>query len=781
MRACAYCGTDVPDTDATYCPSCSMPLEGPGLFLCEGSQLQGGKYAIEAVLGQGGFGITYRAVQTNLGSRVAIKELFPDGATRVRDSVQLQGSTRLAAFAEQKRAFIQEAQTVARFHCPGIVRVQDVFEENGTAYMVMEFLDGTTLAERLAVEGALAVGEVEGLANDLSSALAVVHGGRFLHRDIKPENVFLANDGRTVLIDFGSARDFRSGATMQHTRLITPGYAPLEQYAAQAKFGPYTDLYALAGTLYHCLVGEAPPSAPDRTTGAALAPLPSSLPPGLRAAIERSLEVRIEDRPQNVDAFVALIEGRMDGVGRSGAPRSTTSTTDVPRDSGDPTSRGDMVVCGKCGESVSQASGACWRCGWPLPPVATSAAPTPAQAQDDGACPSCGMAVSSHARTCWHCGHALGLGITAPASGMVGPQLGDATSTRRVYGSEMVGVLFVLAAFGAFYGLAWFASLDDPSGRLVDGLRNRLSASPFCRVVGIRSTPLCHASGGAVATHRSDESTSWLDALRDGSGVVSLRDGSYVVEETLRLMGNITLEGNGVASTTVRVRGSGAALHYEGGGTLRVRDVTLELGSGATGSVLSITGGRFELTNVVITGGRESEGGPGAGLYVGGDATGILRSCTLQANDMGLIVTARAAPLVEECDIIDNVRRGVSFHDRASGELRASLIARNGFAQARDDFWQGIALEDEASPTIIGNVIRDNAGVGIQYRDASGGIARDNVLEKNGWNIEAYGPSGASAGGIAVGVAGSDDRPGPIVEENNRYEANFGGGLRDYR
>jgi serine/threonine-protein kinase len=305
MQHCPTCGSPLSGQETT-CPVCGSPLAFPDLP--PGTSLAGGRYVVGRVLGHGGFGITYEATDTALGRRVALKELFPDGA--VRHTTQLIPPTRLGptGFFEARQRFIEEARTLAQFNHPGIVRVFDVFEENGTAYLAMEFLEGETLGRRIERWGPRPQEEVEEIARKVAEALEVVHQAGLLHRDIKPDNLFLTPDGRVVLIDFGAARDYAQGRTVAHTRMVTPGYAPLEQYASSARLGPYTDIYALGATLYHALSGSPPPAATDRATGTPLPPLPPGTATGLARLITRSLGMKITDRPASVDRLLAELD-----------------------------------------------------------------------------------------------------------------------------------------------------------------------------------------------------------------------------------------------------------------------------------------------------------------------------------------------------------------------------------------------------------------------------------------------------------------------------------------
>jgi serine/threonine protein kinase len=300
MSHCPFCGTATPDTAPT-CPNCGASLSG--LQLPNHSGLRGGKYRLERVLGQGGFGITYRAYEPGLDRFVAIKELFPEGSSR-RGTILIP-SVLLGAhgFQEALGRFLEEAKTLAQFNHPGVVRIFEVFEENNTAYLVMEHLSGQTLSARIEATTQLGEIEVRRITTDLCSALRIVHDHNILHRDIKPDNVFLSIDGRVILIDFGSARLFSSGHTVSHTQMVTPGYAAPEQYASSAKFGPYTDLYGLGATLFHAITGKPPPSATDRLMGMALPELPTAISPGVRRAITQSLALKVDERPQTVARF----------------------------------------------------------------------------------------------------------------------------------------------------------------------------------------------------------------------------------------------------------------------------------------------------------------------------------------------------------------------------------------------------------------------------------------------------------------------------------------------
>ncbi len=267
------------------------------------------EYRIERVLGHGGFGITYLAADTTLRKNVAIKEYLP-----AQFAVRADGATvmpRTRRLAEDYRwgleRFLDEARTLARFRHANIVPVLRFFEANGTAYIVMEHEAGRPLAELLAGSGRLAPARVRALLDGVMDGLVQVHGAGFLHRDIKPSNIIVRADGTPVLIDFGAARQalLRGGVTL--TSIVTPRYAPLEQYQADADQGPWTDIYALAAVAYHAITGEPPPEAPGRIRKDPCRKLAEADLAGYGAtfleAIDHALAVHPEERPQTVAAW----------------------------------------------------------------------------------------------------------------------------------------------------------------------------------------------------------------------------------------------------------------------------------------------------------------------------------------------------------------------------------------------------------------------------------------------------------------------------------------------
>jgi hypothetical protein len=278
--------------------------------------LQGGRYHLGKTLGQGGFGVTYLAQDRLLERTVVIKELFPQGSVRQGDSIRIPPGLNQEQFEGMMGRFVAEARALARFNSPYVVRVQDVFQESGTAFIVMDHLQGRTLMERLRTDGVLTPDEAFRMARQLAEALAVIHDAGMLHRDIKPDNVFLTDTNTPVLIDFGAAREYAGSQPVEMSVVLTHGFAPIEQYANTGNFGPYTDLYALAATLLFAITAKLPPVSVARLQeDVPLPPMALTYAPGLRSAVTQALAIRPSDRPASAQAFIDLLKRGRDDLG----------------------------------------------------------------------------------------------------------------------------------------------------------------------------------------------------------------------------------------------------------------------------------------------------------------------------------------------------------------------------------------------------------------------------------------------------------------------------------
>jgi class 3 adenylate cyclase len=291
------------------------------------------EYRLENVLGVGGFGITYLAHDTLLEKDVAIKEYFPGSSVlRAADkSVTLTGPDMATEYETGLDRFLKEARTLAGFSHPNIVRVNRYFKANGTGYMVMEYEDGESLKSWLKRNPLPPIDSVKALLGPLLDGMLKVHEAGFLHRDIKPDNIFVRRTGDPVLIDFGSARS-AAGQTRTLTTMVTPGYAPFEQYSSGAPQGPWTDIYAMGGVLFFAVTGRNPPDAIARMKGDALQTQLDAAKihydEQFLGAISWAMAMDEKRRPQNVGEW----RERAMGPGEELAPASEVTRRPAPEE-----------------------------------------------------------------------------------------------------------------------------------------------------------------------------------------------------------------------------------------------------------------------------------------------------------------------------------------------------------------------------------------------------------------------------------------------------------------
>ena len=319
MRRCFGCFENIRD-DLEVCPFCGFvdgtpPEEAihmePGTILAE-------RYIIGKVIGYGGFGVTYIGWDAKLEQRVAIKEYLPsEFSTRIpgQSRVSIFNGAKNEQFVSGLNKFVDEAKRLSKFQKEdGIVRIFDCLAENDTAYIVMEYLEGETLAERLKRERTIPEQEAVNILMPVMKSLEVVHKEGIIHRDIAPDNIFITNDGKVKLIDFGASRFATTSHSRSLTVIVKPGYSAEEQYRSRSDQGPYTDVYSIAATLYKMITGETPPDALERRAKIENAKkdiitephkLTKNISLVTENAILNALNIRIEDRTQTVEQLIA--------------------------------------------------------------------------------------------------------------------------------------------------------------------------------------------------------------------------------------------------------------------------------------------------------------------------------------------------------------------------------------------------------------------------------------------------------------------------------------------
>lgn len=270
-----------------------------------------GRYTIEKVLGQGGFGITYLGIDELHEKKVAIKEFFPQGI--VTRNIEYEDAVTVTFVGEKdnynkgKEKFLKEARIMARFSKDeGIVKAQDFFEINNTAYIVMEYLEGITLKQYLRENERIELEELLELFVPLIESLDEIHSQGLIHRDISPDNIMVLLGGKIKLMDFGAARDYTDFGEKSLSLILKPGYAPPEQYQTHGVQGPWTDIYALCATMYKCLTGENPPDAIERVMDDNLKEISEfGIPVSkqMEETIIKGMSISARNRYQNIEEF----------------------------------------------------------------------------------------------------------------------------------------------------------------------------------------------------------------------------------------------------------------------------------------------------------------------------------------------------------------------------------------------------------------------------------------------------------------------------------------------
>lgn len=302
--------------NGSVCTSCGFDLAAnivephqlvPGTVLA-------GRYIVGRVLGEGGFGITYVGRDTLLDMKVAIKEFYMSGYVNRNNTystvVQASIGTHAEMFEKNRDKFLQEARVLAKFSTEdGIVGIRDFFQENNTAYIVMEFLNGGTMRDYLSRVGKLTWEQTHRILRPILSSLSNVHNHDIIHRDISPDNIMMTRDGKVKLLDFGAARTISKTDIKSLSVILKPGYAPEEQYRSKGQQGPWTDIYALCATMYRCLTGEVPDDSMERMYNDQVqSPYERGVCPiAISNVLMKGLAVRQADRYQSIPDFCAAL------------------------------------------------------------------------------------------------------------------------------------------------------------------------------------------------------------------------------------------------------------------------------------------------------------------------------------------------------------------------------------------------------------------------------------------------------------------------------------------
>lgn len=324
MELCINCmnGTLV-DGRCNHCHQSEQPAKDRLYYALPARSTLHKQYYLGRVLGAGGYGITYLAWDLKNNRRVVVKELYPrENVIRLNDRFSIKskpGSEKY--FSHVKESFRHEAQTLYGLsEFPEVIDVYHLFEDNGTVYYVMEYLEGTDLSKLLKNNGRMSWEQLSPLIKMVFRALNTLHKKGLIHRDISPDNIFVTSDGQAKLIDFGSVRNYENGNEM--STILKHRFAPFEQYQTRGNQGPWTDVYALSVTIYYALSGKLPQSAPDRIMHDNTRPLSElnpSVPQYVSKSIQKGMSCAIEDRYATVSLFAGDLfpgEPPLDNIGR---------------------------------------------------------------------------------------------------------------------------------------------------------------------------------------------------------------------------------------------------------------------------------------------------------------------------------------------------------------------------------------------------------------------------------------------------------------------------------
>ncbi len=342
-RICMGCMNPL-DDPGKACPVCGLDnrlLQNAAHRIPARSVLNG-RYLVGRTLGQGGFGITYIGSDLLIERRVAIKEYYPEGCVTRQATLSSQQVHPIPGapgefFVKGREKFISEAKVLAKFNqIPNIVNVRDYFPANGTAYIVMEYVEGETLKQRMKREGGrLSADEALPLLRPIMDALGRVHAEGLLHRDISPDNIMIRTDGTPILLDFGAAMRYADMSENSVAVNVKHGYAPEEQYRQHGELGPWSDVYAMSATIYKAVTGVTPPQSLERAVGEAAVKPPNSLGANLTPTQEKGLSLGMavfaKARLQSMDALAKYLYSEPANVGKGEA--SALPDADDPRSS----------------------------------------------------------------------------------------------------------------------------------------------------------------------------------------------------------------------------------------------------------------------------------------------------------------------------------------------------------------------------------------------------------------------------------------------------------------
>jgi len=805
MQSCPLCHSPALDIALT-CPTCGASLELPSEALTPGTLLRSGAYRIEQVLGQGGYGITYRAFDVGLSSEVALKELFPEG-TVLRGAgatVRPTHTARAADFESDKQAAFREAQILYALHDTSIVRVLSAWEENNTVYMAMEYLAGETLGQRLE-RGPLGEPQAIAVLRRLLSGLNTVHSQGVLHRDLKPDNIMLSVRHGPVLIDFGNARNLSPQKSSAQTKLIaTPAYAAPEQFAASATLSPATDLYGLAATFYHALSGLPPVQAPERLLGV---PLPSlaALRPDLSAplvsSLEQALSLAVDQRPQSAQAWLNLLPSSPStgpvqadpvqdhtvqvpaGARRTPSSASTVQVLSTPTGPARARNRSPLGVVlglgalGIVGVGVAMVIGQTRTSSPAAKPTVVRSSPATPVAQKK---PSSAASGPTKGKTTAKPLAKNPVQPLRPVSRVAALAPVQAASPRRPppvqAASPVVSSSSGRSSFAPSKVEIAVGRLNVRSQPSLAATALSLSGQPLQLALG-QQAPVGRTQAGWTEVNVGGQ-LGWvstrltvplepqvsgraLDALMQASrqgGRLTLERGVYRLPAGFTVSAPLELVGQGMDQTYLISDAASPTL--DSNANLTLDGLTVAHHGPAPTAVLRVNAGAFKMSGVRVMGGRDDganrpeDGDAGDGLVVVGDARVEVFSSELIANAWrGLHALGRSSVVARDSRFESNSGSGALFEGDSSAQVSISRAYLNDLA--------GFKVVDRATLALSGSTLVRN-GNGVYLNDAATVTLEGNACSNNAAG-DVYWAGGSLLGNNACAVVRPTPDPAPVA------------------
>ncbi|MGD1991923.1 MAG: right-handed parallel beta-helix repeat-containing protein [Anaerolineae bacterium] len=655
-------------------------------MILETGELIDGRYRVVELLAQGGMGAVYRGWDTRLRRPVALKEMKPQPGIEKELLEQL------------RQQFEHEAQLLATLSHPNLVRVTDYFAWEEKQYLVMDYVEGEDLAERIHRQGAQPQAQVLHWSDQLLDALAYCHKRGILHRDVKPRNIIITPDERAILVDFGLVKLWNPEAPETRTAMRgagTPEYSPPEQYdGGMGHTDPRSDIYSLGATLYHAVTGQAPPTATRRMANPASFKPPrqinAALNPATEEAILKAMEVSMERRFQTARAMRQALRAASSPaapsapVPRGGTmvlPESAAVVRERTRIAPEPQRPapskprrrvglwiGAALLGIVCLLVVVAGGGALYMAGRPTAtPVPITATPTPSPTS-----------------------------LPEPMTLQLPPGGTDQyPDLAAAIAGVPAGSIIVLE--GATY------RLQEP-----------LVIDKALTLVGASMSQTEIVADGQNFVVRIDDH----DGVFSAEGITFRHEGDAVADA-------VEVLGGEVSFASCRFTGAVRGEEGKGRGGLRLAGATTGSVTDCVASGNDLDGIRLEDQANLTLEGNTCADNVQAGIHFRDSTGGVARDneCVRNGNS-GIIVVESARPTLEGNTATDNEYYGIVYRDNASGEARGNDCSRNQL--------HGIGVNDEAQPTLENNTCSGNVEVGIRLTDAAGGIVRGNTCSENG-------------------------------------------------